>query len=71
VVYTVSAYGLQDEALYLTALIGPVFEDLAKRDPNRAHSIALGIMHNGGYSFAALGIARELLRESNHKAKKS
>jgi hypothetical protein len=55
----------------LTALIGPVFEDLAKRDPNRAHSIALGIMHNGGYSFAALGIARELLRESNHKAKKS
>jgi hypothetical protein len=68
---SVTIYGLHDEALDLTALIGPVFEELAKRDPNRAHSIALGILHNGVYSFAALGIARELLRGSNYNAKKS
>lgn len=58
------AFMSHEEVIDLSELIGPVFTDLAKRDPESAQSLALDLAHQGLYSFAQLGVTRGLLEES-------
>lgn len=52
------------EALDLTELIGPLFKETAKRNADEAQAMAYGLKHQGLYSLAQLGIARQLLEEA-------
>jgi len=52
---------MPEEALDLTEIIGPLFNEMARRDPEDAQITAYGITHSGLRSLALLGIVRGLL----------
>lgn len=56
------------EILDLTALIERVFEAIAKRDTEKALSVALRSAHRSVISLAHLAICKQLLAESNHSS---
>ncbi len=52
------------EALEITELISPLFKEMTKRNADEAQAIAYGLKHQGLYSLAQLGIAKEMLEEA-------
>lgn len=52
------------EALEITELIGPLFKEMTKRNADEAQAIAYGLKHQGLYSLAQLGIAKEMLEKA-------
>jgi len=56
-----SVFSFQDEALDLTELLGAIFTELARRDPNTAQMVGDGLLHQGLYSIAQLGVVRGML----------
>jgi hypothetical protein len=65
---TTTSLGLGD-VLDLVEMIGPVFQEMGKRDANQAQSLALGLSHPGLKSLAQLGGAKGLLEEIRNSKK--
>jgi hypothetical protein len=60
----VSARLTLDETLDVMELVGPIFQQLAKRDAEETQAVAAGFTHQALSSLARLGIARGLLEKS-------
>jgi hypothetical protein len=54
------------EVLDITALIERVFEEIARRDTEKALGVSFGLAHRGLWSLANLAICKQLLDEVNH-----
>jgi hypothetical protein len=63
---TKSIFSLHDEGMDLTEMIGPLFREMVKRDPDTAMTVAYGFAHQGLYSFAQLGVIRGLLDDPRY-----
>ena len=63
---SVPAFSLHDDVLDLTEMIGSLFREMAKRDPNTAQTIAYGFVHQGLYSIAQLGVAKAMIEKAGN-----
>jgi hypothetical protein len=59
-------FSLHEDVLDLTEMIGSLFGEMAKRDPNTAQTIAYGFVHQGLFSIAQLGVVKAMLEKARN-----